>query len=168
MKKLLYLVIMTFSAAIAASTTFAEDPLVAVPTRLGRIFSRQEAAWNSGDGAAWAADFTDDADFVNIRGDVFHGRAEIAQRHNMIFHGPFQGSHATITIRQYKDIAPGVALIETVYEVTGYKSLPPGIVPTMDKGLRTCMKYIAVEQGGQWRLVAAQNTAILPPAAPPR
>lgn len=142
------------------SVSMAQSP--ADQSELRGILQQQEAAWNRGDGSAWASAFSDDADFINIRGAVFHGRTLIAQRHAQIFSGPYQGSHSKITIRQLTEIAPGVALIETEHEITGYKFLPPGIAPTSEGVLRTLMKYVAVKQGGQWHLVAAQNTPILP------
>jgi uncharacterized protein (TIGR02246 family) len=38
------------------------------------LFQDQEAAWNRDDGVAFAAAFTEDSDFINVRGDLFHGR----------------------------------------------------------------------------------------------
>jgi uncharacterized protein (TIGR02246 family) len=138
-------------------------------TQIQHILDQQAADWNRGDSAAWSAPFSEDADFVNIRGDAFHGRAAIIEQHRRILSGPFLGSHSTITIRQCTEISPGIALVETVHEVTGFKFLPPGIVPTSEGVLKTRMKYIAVKQGDAWHFVAAQNTAILPAATmPPR
>jgi uncharacterized protein (TIGR02246 family) len=136
-------------------------------SQIQSILDQQAAAWNRGDSAAWSAPFTQDADFVNIRGDAFHGRAAIVEQHHRILSGPFLGSHSTITIRQCTDIAPGIALVETVHEVTGFKFLPPGIIPTSEGVLKTRMKYVAVKQGADWHFVAAQNTAILPATAMP-
>lgn len=38
-----------------------------------------ERAWNEADGAAFAAPFTEDADFVNIRGEHVRTREAIAK-----------------------------------------------------------------------------------------
>ena len=131
-------------------------------SQIQRILSAQEVAWNVGDSAAWGSAFAEDADFVNILGQVFHGREAIVQVHGRILAGPYKGSHTTITIRQFKQITPDVALIETVHEVTGYQFLPPGIIPTAAGVLRTRMKYVAVRRDDAWQFIAAQNTAILP------
>ena len=131
-------------------------------SQIQRILSAQEVAWNVGDSISWGSAFAEDADFVNILGQVFHGREAIVQVHGRILAGPYQGSHTTITIRQFKQITPDVALIETVHEVTGYKFLPPGIIPTTTGVLRTRMKYVAVRRDETWQFIAAQNTAILP------
>jgi uncharacterized protein (TIGR02246 family) len=134
---------------------------------LQQLFQLQEAAWNAGDGIAWAAAFTDKADFINIRGDVFHGREAIADRHVVIFTSFFKGSHVATTIRSITQPVPTVAIIETDNEITQFKALPPGIAATSPGVLKTRMKFIAVKHGDQWRLIAAQNTAVLPPLAPP-
>ena len=131
------------------------------------LIHQQETAWNHGDGAGFAAAFTDDADFVNIRGDIFHGRAMIGARHTVLLSGPFKGSHVTIALRQFTEIAPDVVVLETNHTLTNYRSLPPGIVPTSLGVLKTRMKYIATKQAGQWRFVAAQNTAVSPTALAP-
>jgi uncharacterized protein (TIGR02246 family) len=130
------------------------------------MLDAESAAWNRGDGASWASAFTEDADFVNILGQVFHGRAAIAEQHRRILAGPFHGSHAIITVRQITPIAAGAISVDALYEVTNYKFLPPGVVPTANEVLRTRMKYLAVDRGAGWQFIAAQNTTILPEFAP--
>jgi hypothetical protein len=51
---------------------------------LEKIVRQLEAAWNAMDGSAFAAPFAAEADFVNIRGDHFRGRAAIAAGHAAI------------------------------------------------------------------------------------
>ena len=51
-----------------------------------------EIAWNAMDGAAFGASFAADADFVNIRGEHFRGRAAIAAGHAAIFKTIYAGS----------------------------------------------------------------------------
>ncbi len=153
------------TATTATETATTTATAATAETQIRQILDGQEAAWNRGDSSSWATAFADDADFVNILGQAFHGHEAIVEQHRRILSGPFQGSHSTITIRQFTEIAPGVALIETVHEVTGFKFLPPGVLPTAEGVLRTRMKYVAVKRGDRWQMVAAQNTAILPAAA---
>ncbi|MEO7273195.1 MAG: SgcJ/EcaC family oxidoreductase, partial [Vicinamibacterales bacterium] len=42
------------------------------------LVARLEAAWNAGDGEAFAAPFAPDADFVNVRAEHHQGRQAIA------------------------------------------------------------------------------------------
>jgi len=123
------------------------------------LVSRQEQAWNAGDGRAWGADYAEGADFVNILGMIFHGREEIGLRHAAIFEGIYKGSHLAVSIRSIKLLAPSVALVETEMDLTGYKALPPGIAPFSEGLLRTHMKYVLVKEQNRWHIVAAQNTA---------
>jgi uncharacterized protein (TIGR02246 family) len=50
-----------------------------------RILADLQAAWNRADGRACGAAFTDDADFVDIRGMQHRGREAIAGGHQAIF-----------------------------------------------------------------------------------
>jgi uncharacterized protein (TIGR02246 family) len=50
-------------------------------------------AINRGDAKAFAALFTDDADFVVITGKYLKGRNEIVRYHSELFTGGFQGSY---------------------------------------------------------------------------
>jgi hypothetical protein len=52
------------------------------------------------------------------------------QEHAKILAGPFKGRTIKITMRLCNLVAPGVVSVDTDQEVTGYTSLPPGIVPT--------------------------------------
>jgi uncharacterized protein (TIGR02246 family) len=131
-------------------------------SQIQHIITAQEVAWNVGKSASWTSAFTSDADFINILGQVFHGREAITQLISTILAGPFKGSHTTVTIRQFRQATPDVALIEAVHEVTGYKFLPAGIVPTEEGVLRTRMKYVFVRRDDSWQIIAAQNTSILP------
>ncbi len=128
------------------------------------LLETEQSAWNSNDSATYASVFTENADFINIRGQVFTGRAAIEGVHSTIFAGPFKGSTIAITIRMFKLLSPGVALVDTDQQVTHFAFLPPGVVPTSPGTLLTHFKYIAAEQpDGSWKLPAGQNTAALPP-----
>jgi uncharacterized protein (TIGR02246 family) len=127
-----------------------------------RMLEAQERAWNAGDGSAWSADFSEDADFVNILGQLFEGRAAIAERHRQVLAGPFSGSQCVIKVRRIGALTANVLVIETVHEVRGFPALPPGVRATSVGLLQTRMKYLAVRRNDRWQFVAAQNTAISP------
>ena len=133
-----------------------------VPDEAGlrSLFQDQEAAWNRGDGAAFAAAFTEDSDFINVRGDLFHGRTMIAARHTAILSGPLKGSHNTIAIQAVMAVRTDLVIVETEHSTIDFHSLPPGIVATTPGMLKTRMTYIAKRQNGKWSIVFAQNTAV--------
>lgn len=130
------------------------------------LLAAQAESWNAHDARAWAVPFTDDADFVNIMGTLFSGRAQIEQRHAELFRGIFSKSRVTVTTRKVASLGATAALAETVHELRDYERLPPGIRPTdADGTLRTRLKYVLVLTRDGWRIRSAQNTAIVPTAA---
>ena len=151
-------------AATGADKSFAQSA-PSPEAQIQRIITKQEVAWNVADSASFGSTFTEDADFINILGQAFHGREAIVQIHATIFNGPYKGSHTTVTMHQFRQLTPDVVLVEAMYEVTGYKSLPQGITPTSEGVLKTRMKYVLLKRDEGWQIVAAQNTAILPPPA---
>src|SRR4029453_2487091 len=72
------------------------------------IVGELERAWNSSDGAAFARPFTDDADFVNIRGEHLRTREVIAKGHQTIFNTIYKGSVVRYEVKGVREIAPAV------------------------------------------------------------
>ena len=131
------------------------------------ILRLQSEAWNRGDGIAWGREFTDDCDFVNMRGATLHGRSEIVARITASLQGRMKGSHLSLTIRQLNWLTRDIVLVETDYEFTGLQGSLPGIAPTAEGVLKTRMKYVAVRRDKHWYFIAAQNTPVLPPLPKP-
>lgn len=61
-------------------------------TRLHETLARIAAAWNTGDAAAYGAEFTTDATYVTFDGHVLVGRDAIVDVHRWLFDGPLHGS----------------------------------------------------------------------------
>ncbi|NOK09685.1 SgcJ/EcaC family oxidoreductase [Corallococcus exercitus] len=133
---------------------------------LRQLVDAQTEAWNAHDATAWTKDFTDDADFINIVGTVFQGRAEIETRHAAIFASIFKTSHAKVTVRKVRFPSEDIAVVDTVHEVTGHTGLPPGVQNTEEGLLRTQMRYVLKRTQKQWRIVAGQNTDVKPAPKP--
>ena len=133
------------------------------------LIDQQADAWNRGDAAAWSACFADDASFVNIMGMPLVGRREIQERHAMMFRTVFAGSRTDVAIDAITMIPGGLALARTTHVVSALRGLPPGIQATDPDGtLRTRMLYVLARAvpGDAWRVVAGQNTAIVPVSSP--
>jgi uncharacterized protein (TIGR02246 family) len=77
------------------------------------IISELQRAWNAGDGAAWAASFSEDADFVDVLGRVQHGRDTIATEHQKIFDTIYQGSRLEIRKISSRTIGDDILLVHT-------------------------------------------------------
>jgi uncharacterized protein (TIGR02246 family) len=130
------------------------------------LIKNQTEAWNRNDAKGWTKDFVEDANFINVRGDLVKGRPAIEKIHAFIFAGPYEGSDCAVAIDSISYPGPNVAIVETLTEVTNFKSLPPGVVATSPGTLRTRLKLILVNGDSGWKIFAAQNTAIVPEAMP--
>ena len=136
-----------------------EAPQVAIE----KLLAAEQAAWNAGDSLAYANEYTDDADFINIRGQVFTGKTAVQEQNTKIFAGPFKESTISIVLRKFVLLSDQAALVDTDQTVTNFKGLPPGIVATAPNTLITHFKYLAIQQvDGTWKLAAGQNTTQLP------
>jgi uncharacterized protein (TIGR02246 family) len=78
---------------------------------LEAIVQKLQAAWNAGDGDAFAEPFAENADFVTMRAEHMRGRATIASGHNGIFRTIYAGSVVQLTIEALRLLRPDVALL---------------------------------------------------------
>jgi uncharacterized protein (TIGR02246 family) len=115
------------------------------------IHQRMIDAWNAGDGAAFAAPFTDDADFVAWEGTHLKGRLEITSFHEQAFETIAKGSRLNGEVKFVRLLGPAVAVMHSVVSVTlaGQNAASPG---------RDSMQLTVVaKRNGQWRGVALMN-----------
>src|SRR5687767_7824762 len=81
------------------------------------IVQQLETAWNAGDGVAFAAPLSDDADFVNIRAEHVRGREAIAAGHVGIFRSIYAGSTNRYAIETARLLTPDIALVHVRSEL---------------------------------------------------
>ena len=112
-----------------------------------------EAAWNAADGAAFAAAFTDDADFVHILGGYYTGRAAIEAGHRMIFGTIYKGSTVHYSVEKIRFVRPDVAVVFLRQHLEFFENGEP-------RGLDARPTAIAEDVDGKWKIVAMQNTRI--------
>lgn len=123
---------------------------------IGGVLDHLVAAWNRGDGTAYGAVFTEDADYVDVTGTHTQGRAAIARIHQFLFDGPLKGSKlADVTSPAVQFLAPDVALI-----IGGGGSRLEGqsAVPDDRQSINTT---ILVKRDGAWLIRAFQNNRVL-------
>jgi uncharacterized protein (TIGR02246 family) len=117
-------------------------------------------AFNDKDADAFAALFTEDAEFVNIFGGRMRGREGIAAGHRHVFATALTGSVLTMDALDVLPVGDDVAVCHLGWtrgrtpEATE-ATLPPGA------GIFT---LVGRRDGDEWRLAAATNVAA---AAPP-
>ncbi|MEP6729534.1 MAG: SgcJ/EcaC family oxidoreductase [bacterium] len=130
------------------------------------VVTAWDAAWNAGNANALAATFTEDAEFINGRGQLALGAATIRANHTASLAGVFKGSHTQGTIRKITFLSDNAAVVDVDNDVTNFTALPPGTVPTRPGVQSGRHKRIVVKLGSTWRVKEMQLTSILP-AAPP-
>jgi len=147
------------TAGCSAVKAAVDTPQVAIE----KMLATEQSAWNTGDSASYADEYTADADFINIRGQVFTGKTAVQQQHAKIFAGPFKGSAIAIVLRKFTRISDVTVLVDSDQTVTNFVGLPPGIVESSPGTLLTHFKYLAVRQiDGSWKFISGQNTVALP------
>jgi uncharacterized protein (TIGR02246 family) len=119
-----------------------------------RFFSTLQAAWNSGDGERFGAEFAEITDFITIRGEHFHGGPSlIAAGHQKIFDTIYLGSTNTIEVDCVREVAPGCLLAHA----TSTLDAPTG--PLTGRH-HSKMSTVLVEHDGTWKATAFHNTLI--------
>ena len=115
------------------------------------------AAWNKHDMAALGRLFHDDATFVSMAGGYMRGRAEIERQHGTVLAGPYQTSTLYVEVEGTRELVPGVIVAHVRAEVRGDDRAPAEV--------RKALLTLVIERrAGVWRIIAAQNTAVVAPA----
>ena len=135
------------------------DPAPVDRAALERVVAHLEAAWNAMDGAAFAAPFADDADFVNIRGEHLRGRSAIAAGHAGIFRTIYAGSTNRYAIETARLLRPDVALVH----VQAVLDAPHGPLAGRHGA---CVSLVLTKEPGGWEISAFHNTLEAPPRPP--
>lgn len=143
--------------AAAAPGTAARDD----PAAVARAF---EAAWNRHDARAIAALFSERADFVNVIGLHWRGRAEIERAHAEIHATRMKDSRLTVDAAVARALRPDVALVHATWTLAGDTGLTGEPMPPR----HGVLSFVLVRERGRWVAESAQNTDVVPvPNAPP-
>lgn len=120
------------------------------------VLDRLNAAWDAGDGAAFAAQFTADADVINIFGEHFRGGPDLVRRMQFIFDGIFKGSrHVERNLEIARQLDEGTILVVT----SSLIAVPQGPLAPETRNRQT---FILVSDGPEWRIRHWHNTTIRP------
>jgi len=126
------------------------------------IYSLAES-WNRHDMTAFAAAFSEDADFVNVVGMHWQGRQEIEAKHAITHRTIFRNSNLQILDLSVRFLDPSTAVVHLWTELKGAESLPGRNAPAIRRALMTC---VLVKEADGWLITAAHNTDIVPVAFP--
>jgi uncharacterized protein (TIGR02246 family) len=120
--------------------------------------------WNRHDMKSFGSLFVDDAQFVNVIGLWWHGRAEIQKEHEALHATRMRTSHLVARDTLVHLLGPDVAVVLMRWQLTGDTGID-GVTLPMRRGV---MSLVTLRVGGSWRIASAQNTDIVPlPNLPP-
>jgi uncharacterized protein (TIGR02246 family) len=127
------------------------------PEDIPRAFAR---AWMDRDAGALAALFVEDADFVNVVGIWWEDRAAIEGAHRYGLESFFAQSRLSVGRIKTRALGAEAAVVHARLRLTGQRR-PDGT----EAGPRsTILVLVAERTPAGWRVVAAQNTDIVPGA----
>jgi uncharacterized protein (TIGR02246 family) len=123
------------------------------------VLSDFEAAWNRHDMDAFARLFAEDADFVNVLGMRWIGRAAIMEAYQATHTTIFKNSQLRIGETSVRFLKRDVAVARSVWELEGHTS-PVGEPQAPRKGILT---NVLAQTSSGWQIVITQNTDIVAP-----
>jgi uncharacterized protein (TIGR02246 family) len=119
------------------------------------LFRELLEAWGRGDGPAYGALFTEDADYVAFDGSNRRGSQAIASEHQQLFDTWLKGTRLVGQVDAVRFLGPDVALVHA----TG-GTIFPG--QRDERGRRPSIQtLVAVKRGDAWRFTAFHNTRIV-------
>jgi uncharacterized protein (TIGR02246 family) len=119
------------------------------------LFQQLLDAWGRGDGAAYGALFTEDADYVAFDGSNRRGTDAIAGEHQQLFDTWLKGTRLVGQIDSLRFLGPDVALLRT-----SGGTIFPG--QKDQRGRRPSIQtLVAVRRPEGWRFAAFHNTRIV-------
>lgn len=117
-------------------------------TAIELSLKRMKNAWDAGDAATYAAQFTTDASYVIYSGLCYAGRSAIEHAHVTVFEKWQKGTRMALKILAIRQIGEGTAVVVT-----------EGGVGKGDRVTRDKMQtFTMVRCGEEWLCAAFQNT----------
>lgn len=120
------------------------------------LFEKLIEDWGKGDGEAYGARFTEDADYVAFDGTHTKGRADIASSHQQLFDKFLKGTRLTGRILSITFPGPDVALIHA----TGGTIMRGKKQPSPERD--SIQTLVAVRRDEGWRFAAFHNGRVRP------
>ncbi|MFE3546756.1 SgcJ/EcaC family oxidoreductase [Nocardia sp. NPDC059177] len=115
------------------------------------LFAANTAAWAAGDARAFAATFTEDAEYVTWFGRHYTGRAAIEASHAALFSSFLKGTRLDGEITRLRLLTPDVAVLD------GRGAVLKG-TRTRNRRNTKDYVYVAVRRANGWRFAAFHNT----------
>lgn len=140
----------SFSFPVVRSVDSSADE-----TAVRALARRCVEGWNKGSGAAFAAQFADDADYVVVNGNYLKGRQQIASGHQQIFDTFYKGTRLWIEVKSVRFLRPDVALMHSVSRV-----LKPGEADASPVRPAAIQLFVVTKHDGTWLIDSFHNTPL--------
>ena len=161
-RKMKTILVVFICCVISACTTdlkvSEEDEL-----EIQAIIKKLDDAWNNGNGKAWAINYTQDGEFMNINGKIFEGQSAIEIHHTEILLTTFKKSKAESNIRRIRRLDQNAVIVDTDFYLRDFEKLTKRLYRIFPDGsMRHRLKHILVKQENRWLIASSQNTPNLP------
>jgi uncharacterized protein (TIGR02246 family) len=120
------------------------------------LTQRLAEAWNRNNGAAYAALFTEDCDYIAFDGTPYKGQRQNAELHQRLFETVLKGTRLVYEDVHVRFLTPDVAIMQ------GRGSVLMPWQREVAARRRSIQTYVVVKQGDEWRIAAFQNTRMRP------
>ena len=124
---------------------------------VNRVVEAFAEAWNKHDMNAFSELFAEDAEFVNVVGLWWKGRAEIKAAHEFTHQAMFKHSRLSIEEIATRFPVPEIAIARCRWELEGHRG-PDGEPLPLRQGLLVNMLR---KDAPAWRIIDSQNTDII-------
>jgi uncharacterized protein (TIGR02246 family) len=160
--------VLGMALSAAATPTASMTPIIQARTAeasqtdsdlaaLGRLWQEQARTWAQGDGKAYAATYTADADFVNVTGEHLRTRQEIGEKFQRYLGAQLKNSRIHTLEERIHLLSPTVALIIRKGCVFF------GSEKTCRRNTLSYNTSIVVKVSGQWLVRSFHNTLVSQP-----
>ena len=129
-------------------------PNVADEAAIRALVQKSIEGWNKGSGAAFAAQFAEDSDFVVGNGMHLKGRKQNASNHQQIFDTFYKGTRLWLQVKSVRFLRPDVALVHTQSAI-----LKPGETDPSPEPI-AIQTWTTSKHDNEWLVDAFQNTFI--------
>ena len=126
-------------------------------TEVKRIVEAFAESWNKHDMNAFAELFSPDAEFVNVVGIWWKGRAEIKAAHEFTHQTLFKNSLLTITELSVRFPTPQIAIARCRWKLEGHVTPEGSPLPVRNGILLNILRY----EGSKWFIIDSQNTDLI-------
>lgn len=135
---------------------FTEPRRMTDTTQIQELVNTYVAAWAQGDSELYASVFSDNTDFVSIRHDIGHTRAEMVRGHSFIFANLYQDTYIEAEITKLRFLESTVAILFLTHEIFN-KDGEPAVGMGGNPGNTIFVMAVVKKFDDGWKIEAMQN-----------